>query len=673
MNFEIFSNSQIVETLGWTLLHSFWQIGLITVCLFAALKLARKATSNFRYFVSCAAMVLALVLPLATFVWFENAPAGVDLTNSISGSKQIVLPQADDRKNENFTLAGTENLQSNGKTNGQLFGSLESWQNNFENYFAPGLPVLVWLWFAGVLFFALKTGGGLWQLHCFKTRKITFPGEEWQARFVELCRKVNVSTKIKFYESALVTAPVVVGWLKPVVLVPGAAFLGLTPAQLEAVIVHELMHVRRLDFAVNMAQALVEIVLFYHPGVWWISSQIRREREFVCDDLVIEFYGERLNYAHALANLEQLRQTANQRQPQLEVAATGGRLMNRIQRILQKETEITRANSLWSAGLALVLISAFLMIIFSAGNGVSVNAESKKSNKKIAIGFVSIPPVDRMADPPKDSEATARLMIEKLKAHKVPAIGFVQGNMISDGEKLYPVRAEIVRMWRDAGLEIGVGGYKHIWFHDTSLDDYIANTEKNERIVKTILAEKNLQPRYFSYPFLNTGKTLEDKNRFENWLQTRGLRSVKYTFDNQEWMYSHAYDMARKDNDINTMKEVRAEYLDYMTRMLDHYEAYSQEMFGRDIRQTMVLTTSRLVTDTADEFFGLLEKRGYAFVSMDEAQADEAYKTPETFAGVKAGISWFERWQMARNKKLRDEPKVSPLVEKMWNEARLKK
>ena len=138
-------------------------------------------------------------------------------------------------------------------------------------------------------------------------------------------------------------------------------------------------------------------------------------------------------------------------------------------------------------------------------------------------------------------------------------------------------------------------------------------------------------------------------------------------------MYSFAYDMARKDNDVNTMKEIRAGYLDYMQRMTEHYEAYSTEMFGRDIAQTMVLTSSRLVADTADEFFGFLAKRGYQFVSMDEAQADEAYQTKEKHIESQSGISWFERWQMAQGKKLRDEPRVSEDVQKIWDESRPKK
>lgn len=671
MNFEVLINSALIENLGWTLGHSLWQISAIAALCFLGLKTARNASANFRYLLACAALFLTLALPIATFTWFANAPpeaAANAFVAKTNGKKAAIKKQVQDEH-----LSAVEKNESQTIINSSPIYSLENLQTHFESYFVPNLPVLVWLWLAGVLFFAARTGGGLWRLHNLKTKKIVESSAEWQKRFADLCREIGVSAKAKLRESAQTTAPVVVGWLKPVVLIPSGAFLGVSPAQLEAIIVHELMHVRRADFLVNFLQTLVEILLFYHPCVWWISKQIRREREFVCDDLVVRFYGEPLSYARALANLEQFRQTTKQNVPQLSLAANGGHLMKRIQRILQKETETSGgANSLWSAGLAFVLISAFMLTAFSVKNEIAVNASGKKGDKKIAIGFVAIPPADRSDNPPHDSQATAQLLIEKLKKHRVPAIGFLTGAAVSDGNKLYPVRAEIVRMWRDAGLEVGIGGYKHIWFYHTPFDDYVANVEKNEGIARKILAEKKTELRYFSYPYLNTGKTTEDKIRFENWLASRGLRSVKYTFDNQEWMYSFAYDMARKDNDLNTMKETRAEFLDYMTKMLQHYEAYSQEMFNRQIPQTMVLTPSRLVADTADELFGMLAKRDYAFVSMDEAQSDNAYQTEESFAG-ESGISWFERWQMKRGAKLLDEPRVSRNVWQLWEAQKNKK
>src|SRR5687768_13996598 len=103
--------------------------------------------------------------------------------------------------------------------------------------------------------------------------------------------------------------------------------------------------------------------------------------------------------------------------------------------------------------------------------------------------------------------------------------------------------------------------------------------------------------------------------------------------------------------------------------MLSHYEAYSRDMFGREIPQTMVLTPSRLITDTADEFFGMMKGRGYSFISVDQAQSDKVYETPESFYGD-AGISWFERWSMAAGRRLRTEPDVDSEVQKAWKSHR---
>jgi beta-lactamase regulating signal transducer with metallopeptidase domain len=676
MNWEILTRSQLVENLGWTLLHSVWQIALVAFILFFLLRVLQRFSANARYLVSISALAFALVLPVLTFVNLNGSlPANLS-QNEISATQDAELTNKNFRRAENFpalTKAETEAAKA-GENN--VFGSIENLQNFVDKNFSAFLPFVVVFWFFGIALFAARLAGGVWQLHGYKTREISLATGDWQERFSVLCEKLKITRTVKLVQSDLVETPVVVGWLKPLILIPASVFLQINPQQLETVIAHELVHIRRYDCLANFAQSVVEILFFYHPCAWWISKVIRREREFAADEAVIESFGaSRLIYANALANLEEIRLLTNQDLPQVATAANGGNLMQRIAKILQKNTETrSKTSSLWSAGLAFALISAVLLSVFSASSTGFVNAQNKTKNKKLAIGFVSIPPVDRTENPPKDSDATTRLMIEKLKSHKIPAIGFVLGGMISDGEKLYPVRAEMIRLWRDAGFEIGIGNYKHVWFSETPYEDYVAGVEKNETVVKKILAEKNLQLRYFSYPFLNTGKNAEERTRFESWLAARGITPVKYTIDNSEWLYSYAYDMARNDNDVQEMKEIRMKFLAYMSEMFDHYEAYSQELFGRDINQTMVLTPSRLVADSADELFGMISKRGYQFVSMEEALTDEAYKTQENFYG-KSGISWFERWTLAQGKKLRNEPKVDANIQKIWDEeaARRKK
>jgi beta-lactamase regulating signal transducer with metallopeptidase domain len=674
MNWETLANSEIVENLGLTLVHSLWQIFLVAFVLFTLLRITKKCSANFRYLISVFALVVSFVLPVITFVYYaDNHSTNLFLKENHKPNYAEEINK-DFRRAENFPAAAKTETQNPGGNGKNIYVSIETLRNFFKDNLPAALPFLVALWFLGILIFSFRLAGGVWQLYRYKTREISAPNDEWQERFLYLCERLKIKQKVNLLQSFSIETPVVIGWLKPIILVPASIFLQISPKELETIITHELIHIRRCDAFVNFAQSIVEVLFFYHPCAWWISKVIRREREFAADEAVMEiFSASPLVYANALANLEAVRLRANHKLSPLATAANGGNLMQRISKILQKNTEIKRsASTAWSAMLALAFISAIMLSVFSFNQPSFVNAQTRAKGKKLAIGFVSIPPLDRSANAPKDADATARLVIAKLTQYKIPAIGFVQGGMISDGEKLYPVRANIIRLWRDAGLEIGIGGYKHIWFHNTPYDDYVANTEKNEKIVRQILAEKNLPLRYFSYPFLNTGRTAEDKARFENWLASRDLSSVKYTIDNQEWMYSYAYDMARNDNDINTMREIRAEFLDYMTKMFDHYEAYSTEMFGRDIAQTMVLTPSRLITDSADELFGMIKNRGYKFVSMDEALKDEAYQTPETFTGD-SGISWFERWTVTQKKRLRDEPKVSANVQKIWDETKKKK
>ena len=669
MNWETFVTSKTVADLGWTLLHSLWQIAIVSGGLLLALQILRDRAANVRYAISVAALLISLVFPVVTFVQMSTSSA----TNTVAVNAGVV---AAGRQNGGRGLLG-EALVHDAVTDatsdgGHDIATIAGLRRYLDTQIPNALPFAVGLWLLGVAIFAMRLCGGIWQLRRYRTSKIEPVETGWERHFLLLCEQLGVTAKVRLLRSSLVETPIAIGIFRPLIIIPASLFLQIHPRELETIIAHELIHIRRYDPLVNALQSVIETVLFYHPGVWWISAQIRREREFAADAAVmLAFEDSHVTYARALANLEEIRNGADQQMPRLAAAANGGNLMQRIERILKIKTEVSRANSAWTASLALLLTSAVLLAVFSFNSSSFVNAQSKGEGRKLAIGFVSIPPVDRTANAPKDSEATARLLIDALKRHKVPATGFLQGGMISDGEKFFPVRREIARMWIDAGFEVGLGGFKHIWLYHTPVDEYIANIEKNETIAKKLLGDMGLPPRYFSYPYLNTGKTVEDKAKVEAWLASRGYTSVKYSFDNNEWMYSYAYDMARNDNDVNTMKEIREAYLAYMSRMFDHYEAYTNEMFGRDIAQTMVLTPSRLITDTADDFFAMAKKRGYSFVSVDEAQGDPAYKTKESFTG-EAGISWFERWALAKGKALRDEPRVDASVERIW-QARAKK
>jgi GWxTD domain-containing protein len=219
------------------------------------------------------------------------------------------------------------------------------------------LPWIAPFWAAGVLFFQLRSLGG-W----IAARRLRFAGVchapgEWQQRLDGLAARLRVSKPAALLESCLADVPVVIGYARPVILMPLGLLAGLPAAQVEAILIHELAHIRRQDYLVNLMQTFVEGLLFYHPAVWWISGVIRAERENCCDDLAVAATGDARQYAAALAALEQNRWAAHE--PAL--AATGGSLVRRIRRLLQQPE---RPRSAWT-----LAISAGLLVV---GAGIAL-------------------------------------------------------------------------------------------------------------------------------------------------------------------------------------------------------------------------------------------------------------------------------------------------------------
>lgn len=191
------------------------------------------------------------------------------------------------------------------------------------------LPWLVGLWSLGVALLLVRLFGGLLLLDRL-THHTRPAGEDWQLRLVVLARRLDVRRAIALRECTSTHSPAVIGWLRPVILLPVSVLAGLTPDQVEAILAHELAHIRRHDYIVNLLQSVAETLLFYHPAVWLVSRQIRIEREHCCDDDAVAVCGDAVTYASALADLERLRGSM----PALALAASGGSLLSRVQRLL---------------------------------------------------------------------------------------------------------------------------------------------------------------------------------------------------------------------------------------------------------------------------------------------------------------------------------------------------
>ena len=225
--------------------------------------------------------------------------------------------------------------------------------STIEAYF----PLIVSVWLAGVAVLLLRTFRGWYQIRRLHKAALGWAPSSWQLPANRLAQRLRLRKSVRVVEFTAVDVPTVLGWLRPVIILPVAAVAQLPPAQVEAVLAHELAHVRRHDYLVNLLQRVAEAVLFYHPAIWWISARVREEREHCCDDLAIEVCGDRDSYATALAELESRRTTA----PVLGLAATDGPLLNRIRRILQVSGSERIQTPNWTLTLALAAVFALIL------------------------------------------------------------------------------------------------------------------------------------------------------------------------------------------------------------------------------------------------------------------------------------------------------------------------
>lgn len=289
---SLLSRQPWVAGLGWTLVHFLWQGALISVLLAVVRALTGSSlTPRGRYWLACVALGCMVTAPVLTFAALEYA----------TGDRT----PAPMRAAISFT----------------------TWQQI--------LPWLVVTWLGGVALFSARLIGG-WRI----TRRLRAVAvgpvpAEWRKTFEGLLRRMRVTAPVRLLTSSLVTVPTVVGWMRPVILMPVSALTGLPPDQVTALLAHELAHICRNDYLVNILQSIAEAVLFYHPAVWWVSEQIRAEREACCDDLAVEASGDVLVYVRALVDLETRRRAAFRDSLNIALAADGGSLVNRVRRLVQ--------------------------------------------------------------------------------------------------------------------------------------------------------------------------------------------------------------------------------------------------------------------------------------------------------------------------------------------------
>src|SRR5262245_30832649 len=328
-----------IDALGWTLLHFVWQ-GVLIAMVFAGVdRLLSRGSASLRYLVACGTLLVMLLVPIVTFLVVRDAgsPGASSLGSSqlapraaaragprhrapLAANLARALAEAPDR----VAPARPNPSPSMGQAVRERFAG---WAGSAQ--LAAAFPWLVLAWGMGVLALSIRLLGGWWLVRRIRDSIGNVPLPDWQPRLAALSRRLGVSRPVRLFRSALVQVPTAIGWLRPVILLPASTLTGLSPAQIESILAHELAHIRRHDYLVNLLQSLVETLLFYHPGVWWVSRRIREERELCCDDLAVGIAGDPVLYAEALCRLERLRGEA----VALALAASGGSLLARITRL----------------------------------------------------------------------------------------------------------------------------------------------------------------------------------------------------------------------------------------------------------------------------------------------------------------------------------------------------
>jgi len=311
---------------GEVLLHFLWQGTAVAALLAVVMARLRHATAAVRYQLACAALGLMAVLPLATWLVLDGSD-WLPLVAGPSGSGAMVATPS-------------------GAAPGMAAEALN----------LPWRGAVMLLWILGAAGFGVRLIGGWWQARRLTERNVVPLGEPWTGRLRELAHRLEVSRPVRLLESAAISAPLVLGWLRPVILMPVGLVTNLSPGEVDAILAHELAHLCRHDYLVNLAQRLIEALLFYHPAVWWVSERIRIERENCCDDLAALAVGDGRVVARALVALAE----RNVGIPALALAADGGALGERVRRLLGAESAGGRIGVgrrlLWIAGVVLLVL-----------------------------------------------------------------------------------------------------------------------------------------------------------------------------------------------------------------------------------------------------------------------------------------------------------------------------
>ncbi|MFO7656793.1 MAG: M56 family metallopeptidase [Bacteroidales bacterium] len=351
----------LVEPLGHMIIHSLWQGAVVSLIMGLMLLFTRKFSAKSRYFIAVALFVTMPVISAFTFVKYYTAGK-----KALTESAVYIESKHVQQVNKNITTGKTQTSLAVG-----LPVEKEFTLKTFRSYFSQNIPAIVTVWLLGMLFFMLKFLGALAYTQRLKHYRTQLVSKQWQETFEKLCHRLKVSNTVKILQSTMIKVPLVIGFFRPVILIPVTAFTGLSAKELEMIIMHELAHIIRRDYIVNILLSLVEIIFFFHPAAWWMSKTIRTERENCCDDIAIEESGDSISFAKALVNFQE--QFLMKEKLAMTISGNENSLFKRIKRLLNQPNMKTNFNEGFTASC--IIFAGALIMMFSTGMSENISRE----------------------------------------------------------------------------------------------------------------------------------------------------------------------------------------------------------------------------------------------------------------------------------------------------------
>lgn len=320
----------------------------------------------------------------------------------------------------------------------------------------------------------------------------------------------------------------------------------------------------------------------------------------------------------------------------------------------------------YSPSLTLSTLILFFISVCYGCSSLSGNTPSssvKNGDKRVAITMDDLPLNIASSVTNKEMAAITNKILSHIKEYNVPVVAFVNEDGLIVNDSLDVERVSILNRWLDAGVELGNHTYSHKSLNKTSASEYKDDIVRGEETIKKLLANHGLKLRYFRHPYLHTGKDIQTRDEIIRFLEGRGQKVAPVTFDNSEWVFAKAYDIAYAANNKAQMDEIAKAYIPYMKSKQHFFEKNTDELFGRRINHIQLIHANRLNSDCLPALLKMMKEDGYSFITLEEALKDSAYLSDDRFIDSCCGISWLHRWALTQGKKGNDKFfKGEPLV-----------